>query len=168
MKKITLTLFFIYIFMIFSHSDDFVNKISRLKFNKEEVIYRELQLDGYVSFWYKNKNDVIPSVIEKNIPVKLELKVPQNPGYVERKLKIIKSTQTFNITAKIEFYSICEPKDKNCQNTYFSAQIKTEGDINIICSAYYNEKDFTPFPAMACGQFIKDKSVGLSLHRKKY
>jgi len=172
MKKYLFSFLLVNILFISVYSQNFntsvYNSINELKNNK--ISFSTISLEGYVSFWIqKSSGDIysLPYPIKKKIPVKVELKIYNQEGYVD--LKEINIKEFNDLSVKINFYSICPYMRNNlCQNYYFGVDVNLLGKVNTFCGGYFNEKDFIPFPVFFCSGYFNKDRFGITFHRVEY
>lgn len=111
---------------------------------------------------------MIPTVLKKNIPVNLELAIPQGPGFVEIKKSTFSIEGEIVIKAELSVFSICEHSDISCSSAYFSAQVKLSGDTNAFCGSYFSQNDFFPMPVIFCSGPYRGGFLGITFHRLEY
>ena len=138
--------------------------LSFLLFLSTNSFSESININGYITIWEKPGEDAIPKPLIKNIPVAETLYIPEKPQTFDLKKFIYISSQTYNLNIEISFFSIFQSQGQ----PYFVSQMKVSGDINIICGGYFNKDDFIPFPVLYCSQIIREKQIGITLHRILY
>lgn len=125
-------------------------------------------IEGFASFWFLPKGEIVPVPLKIDIPVKMEIYFSQDPGFVSIKKSTFSFEGEVKIQAELSVLSVCEHNDNDCLRSYFSAQVRLSGDTQSFCGAYFSKSDFFPMPVFFCSGPHRDGFLGITFHRSKF